>query len=268
MNILSIQSHVVYGHVGHQASTFPLQRLGHEVLVVAPTFDGKPLPPEKEKIVERIPSLRNFNGSEFSVRLPLAAALSDRLEAFQADVMHAHHPFLLGDTALRMALNKNVPTAPNGADLKQRLDTISGRYTPIAGDVGQGWYPRPLYYGLLLAQQFGGARFVPTQLVANGANLTAYAADKDGRRLVALFNKDLQRDVTVRVEPGASASRLRLWRLEADAIDTVHDVRLAGSEVAGNGDWSPRHEETVAVDGGHAQVSLPRGSAALAFIEA
>jgi pyridoxine kinase len=31
MNILSIQSHVVYGHVGHQASTFPLQRLGHEV---------------------------------------------------------------------------------------------------------------------------------------------------------------------------------------------------------------------------------------------
>jgi len=31
MNILSIQSHVVYGHVGHQASTFPLQRLGHAV---------------------------------------------------------------------------------------------------------------------------------------------------------------------------------------------------------------------------------------------
>src|SRR3569833_2434295 len=31
MNILSIQSLVVYGHVGHQASTFPLQRLGHEV---------------------------------------------------------------------------------------------------------------------------------------------------------------------------------------------------------------------------------------------
>jgi pyridoxine kinase len=31
MNILSIQSQVVYGHVGHQASTFPLQRLGHNV---------------------------------------------------------------------------------------------------------------------------------------------------------------------------------------------------------------------------------------------
>ena len=31
MNILSIQSHVVYGHVGNSAAVFPLQRLGHEV---------------------------------------------------------------------------------------------------------------------------------------------------------------------------------------------------------------------------------------------
>ena len=31
MNILSIQSQVVFGHVGHQASAFPLQRLGHNV---------------------------------------------------------------------------------------------------------------------------------------------------------------------------------------------------------------------------------------------
>src|SRR5690606_1644610 len=144
---------------------------------------------------------------------------------------------------------KNVATAPNGANLKQRLDAISGRYTPIAGDVGQGWYPRPLYYGLLMAQQFGGARFVSTELAANGANLTAYAADRNGQRLVALFNKDLQRDVTVQVQLGVPASKLRLWRLEADAIDEIHDVRLAGNEVAGNGDWSPRHEETVAVDG-------------------
>ncbi|MDE2578380.1 MAG: pyridoxal kinase PdxY [Hyphomicrobiales bacterium] len=31
MNILSIQSQVVYGHVGNSAAVFPLQRLGHEV---------------------------------------------------------------------------------------------------------------------------------------------------------------------------------------------------------------------------------------------
>jgi 1,2-diacylglycerol 3-alpha-glucosyltransferase len=99
------------GGVARSVSTFAEEfiREGHEVLVVAPQFDGKPLPAKAEAIVERVPSLRNFNGSEFSVRLPLAAALSDRLEAFQADIIHAHHPFLLGDTALRVSMNKNVP---------------------------------------------------------------------------------------------------------------------------------------------------------------
>ena len=31
MKILSIQSHVSYGHVGNSAAVFPLQRRGHEV---------------------------------------------------------------------------------------------------------------------------------------------------------------------------------------------------------------------------------------------
>ncbi|HET7397566.1 MAG TPA: pyridoxal kinase PdxY [Intrasporangium sp.] len=34
MRVLSIQSHVAYGHVGNSAAVFPLQRLGHEVYPV------------------------------------------------------------------------------------------------------------------------------------------------------------------------------------------------------------------------------------------
>ena len=34
MRVLSIQSHVSYGHVGNSAAVFPLQRLGHEVMPV------------------------------------------------------------------------------------------------------------------------------------------------------------------------------------------------------------------------------------------
>lgn len=34
MNILSIESHVAYGHVGNAAATFPLQRMGVEVLPI------------------------------------------------------------------------------------------------------------------------------------------------------------------------------------------------------------------------------------------
>jgi 1,2-diacylglycerol 3-alpha-glucosyltransferase len=99
------------GGVARSVSTFAeeYQRLGHNVLVVAPTFSGRALSRRAEGIVERVAAIQNFNGSDFSVRLPLAAALSERLDAFEADIVHAHHPFLLGDTALRFAANRNVP---------------------------------------------------------------------------------------------------------------------------------------------------------------
>jgi glycosyltransferase involved in cell wall biosynthesis len=99
------------GGVARSVSTFAAEfrRLGHGVLVVAPRFPGRPPPPRVEALVERLPAIQNFNDSGFSVRLPLAAGLSARLEAFRADIIHAHHPFLLGDTALRVAAAKDVP---------------------------------------------------------------------------------------------------------------------------------------------------------------
>jgi 1,2-diacylglycerol 3-alpha-glucosyltransferase len=99
------------GGVARSVSTFAdeFRRRGHDVLVVAPKFEGRPLSPRAEAIVERVAAIQNFNGSDFSVRLPLAAALSARIDAFDADIMHAHHPFLLGDTALRIGANRNVP---------------------------------------------------------------------------------------------------------------------------------------------------------------
>lgn len=99
------------GGVARSVSTFAeeFRRRGHEVLVVAPQFEGRPLPKKAEAIVERVAAVQNFNGSDFSVRLPLAAANSERLAEFQPDIVHAHHPFLLGDTALRIAASKNAP---------------------------------------------------------------------------------------------------------------------------------------------------------------
>jgi 1,2-diacylglycerol 3-alpha-glucosyltransferase len=99
------------GGVARSVSTFAEEfiKRGHEVLVVAPEFDGPPLPQRQARIVLRAAAIQNFNGSDFSVTLPLSAALSERLDAFHADIVHAHHPFLLGDTALRIASKKNVP---------------------------------------------------------------------------------------------------------------------------------------------------------------
>ena len=98
------------GGVARSVSTFvdEYRRMGHEVLVVAPNLPGR-TSKRAEAVVERVAAIQNFNGSDFSVRLPLAATLSSRLDEFAADIVHAHHPFLLGDTALRFATNRNVP---------------------------------------------------------------------------------------------------------------------------------------------------------------
>jgi glycosyltransferase involved in cell wall biosynthesis len=78
---------------------------GHEVRVIAPEFDGEEGPAE----VLRVPSIRNFNDSGFCVKLPSLGLVRDFMDAFQPDIIHSHHPFLLGDTALREAWKTGVP---------------------------------------------------------------------------------------------------------------------------------------------------------------
>ncbi|MEX0387344.1 glycosyltransferase [Spiribacter onubensis] len=79
---------------------------GHRVLVVAPVF---PDMPADEPDVVRIPALQNFNGSDFSVVLPVPGRLDEALDAFEPDVIHAHHPFLIGSTAMRVATERRCP---------------------------------------------------------------------------------------------------------------------------------------------------------------
>ena len=82
-----------------------LRALGHEVRVVAPEFDGA----EESPDVLRVPAIQNFNGSDFSVRLPFPVIVRDFMEDFQPDLIHSHHPFLLGDSALRESWKMQVP---------------------------------------------------------------------------------------------------------------------------------------------------------------
>jgi 1,2-diacylglycerol 3-alpha-glucosyltransferase len=82
------------------------RRLGHRVLVVAPEFSGMP---ESETDVVRIPAIQHFNGSDFSVVLPVSGLLGDVLDGFEPHLLHAHHPYLLGATALRIARYRECP---------------------------------------------------------------------------------------------------------------------------------------------------------------
>jgi hypothetical protein len=169
--------------------------------------------------------------------------------------------------ALEMSLDRTRNPALSEGDYKGRLDGISGRYTAIAGDAGTGFYARPLYYGLLLAQQFSGGRFIETTLKTNGVKLTAYAAERDKRRVIAIFNKDLARDAQLRIVLGVAAKSAQVWRLNAPAIDNVHDVTLAGAEVDAHGTWTPKQSERLTLASATVSLRVPRGSAALVFAE-
>lgn len=83
-----------------------LRELGHEVLVVAPEF---PQATQSTKDTIRIPALQKFAGSDFSIPSPVSGSLLKQIGKFAPDIIHSHHPFLLGGTALRVAAARQLP---------------------------------------------------------------------------------------------------------------------------------------------------------------
>jgi glycosyltransferase involved in cell wall biosynthesis len=99
------------GGVARSVAAFSsdLYRRGHRVLVVAPTFSEN----DKKEIegvdLHRVPAIQNVNGSDFSVRIALPFVIDEAIDAFVPDLIHSHHPFLLGDAALRAARRRKRP---------------------------------------------------------------------------------------------------------------------------------------------------------------
>lgn len=110
MNIVML-TNTYLPHVGGVARSVEsisnaLLESGHSVLIIAPEF---PNMSTGEPGVIRVPAIQNFNGTDFSVILPLMPSLVPALKEFKPDIVHSHHPFLLGDTALHVAAQANVP---------------------------------------------------------------------------------------------------------------------------------------------------------------
>lgn len=110
MNILMMSNTYLplVGGLERSIETFSKEyrKRGHRVVIVAPEYEESP---PKEMDVIRVPALRNFYGSKFSVKLPLDGIFSEALGDFKPDIVHTHHPFLMGDTALRLAYKLKVP---------------------------------------------------------------------------------------------------------------------------------------------------------------
>ncbi|MGJ3243358.1 MAG: glycosyltransferase [Opitutales bacterium] len=83
-----------------------LEDKGHACFLVAPEFKGYAKSTDR---ILRVPALKEFNDSAFSVRLPVPGLIDRFVKKIKPDLIHSHHPFLLGDAALRMASKHKLP---------------------------------------------------------------------------------------------------------------------------------------------------------------
>lgn len=128
MNILSIQSHVTYGHVGNAAAVFPLQRLGHDVWALNtvgfsnhlgyPTWRGRShTPNEVREILEGLELLgalkrcdavlSGYLGDKDNSEVVLEAVA--RVRAANPDAPYACDP-VMGDRGSGLFVKPDIPT--------------------------------------------------------------------------------------------------------------------------------------------------------------
>ncbi len=142
-----------------------------------------------------------------------------------------------------------------------------GWYAPIVGTNEAGFLARPEYYGMLLFAQAGPGRLVGAKLsnAEQAPLLTAYAVrGENGRVHVALFNKNLDKDVVVSISGSGGASATAL-RLEAPRASDANDVTFGGSPVGIDGRWFPQVEEHV--PGRNGLYTLPMRKATGALVK-
>jgi glycosyltransferase involved in cell wall biosynthesis len=110
MNILMFTNTFIphVGGVAHSVAWLAadLRSQGHSVLVIAPEYADAM---KDEPDVLRVPAVQHFRGSEFSLPIPFMRSLDAALDAFAPDIVHSHHPFLLGGSALRAAASRGIP---------------------------------------------------------------------------------------------------------------------------------------------------------------
>jgi hypothetical protein len=167
-------------------------------------------------------------------------------------------------SAVRASLGNHMP----GELLIKNGQKVKGAfYTPIAGDLGDGFVARPIFYGMYMANQLAGLKSRPVNLTTSGVNATAYAGEKDGELRIALFNKDDAKDLKLNLRAPAGMAKAKVWRLTAPALDSTSGVTLAAAEITPAATWSPAKIETPAIADGTVTLDLPHASAALVFLE-
>jgi hypothetical protein len=134
----------------------------------------------------------------------------------------------------------------------------NGLYTPIAGDTPE-FTARPVYYGMLLAQQFAGSTFLSATVsgLSDDQNVTAFAArSPTGGWKLAIFNK-APSPVTVKISGLPDAKDGSVEWLQGPAIDSHDGITFGGSTVTSNGEFKPRTQAKMKVSDHGGRLTIP-----------
>jgi hypothetical protein len=142
----------------------------------------------------------------------------------------------------------------------------SGFYTPIFSEPDSLVKAMPIFYGMLLANQFAGGVLLQVDGKIEGANATAYAARQKSGYMVAIFNKDESQAVELSIRAPRRIHSATAWRMQAPALDSTEGITLAGAQIQAHAQWSPRTAEPLEVKNGIPRIRVPASSAALMFL--
>jgi glycosyltransferase involved in cell wall biosynthesis len=184
-----------------------LEALGHEVVIVAPRMAGAD---DGGRWLIRVPAVPAPTYPDFALPLPLGPGVTRRLRALDLDVFHAHHPFLLGASARRLA-------RASGRPFVFTYHTLYDRYAH--------------YVPLLPRQMVARGAIRWSAGFADTADLVLAPSDFVARRLRA---QGVRRPIEVlptgidldRFRPGDRADARRTLRLAADDRVLLYVGRL------------------------------------------
>lgn len=237
------------GGVARSVSTYEeeFRRRGHDVRIIAPEFEGA----EESPHVLRTPAIQKFNGSDFSVRIPQPGLIAEYLDDFQPEILHSHHPFLLGDAALRAAWTRRLPLVFTHHTLYEQYT----RYVPLDSDAMKrvAIQMASEYCNLcthVIAPSGSVADLLdqrcvttPITSIPTGIDVAAFAAG-DGARFRARFKIDEQSLVIGHVGRLASEKNLEyLARAAGQFLATRPDAKFV---VVGTGDSEAFIQDAVA----------------------
>jgi hypothetical protein len=153
----------------------------------------------------------------------------------------------------------NVATTPQSVH--------SGFYSPIQSEPGREVKAMPVFYGMVLANQFSGAKMLRADCDLKGANATFYAARREPETLIAVFNKDELTPISLTIRGLMNATSASVWRMQASSLDATEGVTLAGAQIQPQAKWSPRTTESLKVEKEAAHLRVPNASAALVILK-